>query len=101
MSVHTRMHHTKATKRTKISHENEKSIPWRELIKDEIEKYTEVGYMLRAHRNSADMTQKDLAKVLGETQSHISDMEHGRRLISKAMAKKLGKIFKCDYRRFL
>lgn len=100
MSVHTKTRLTRAIKSGKIVRK-EKSIPWEELYKDEIKKYTESGFTLRITRRAAEMTQKELAKALGETQAHISDMEHGRRAISKAMAKKLGKIFKRDHRRFL
>jgi len=79
----------------------ERSISWREVFKDEIDKYTEAGLMLRSCRITEELTQKDLAEIIGVSQHHISEMEHGKRPIGKTMAKKLGEFFKVDYRRFL
>lgn len=76
-------------------------IPWREVFKDEIEKYSEAGLVLKGCRSRDGMTQKDLAKELGIRQSHISEMENGKRPIGKVMAKRLAKVFKTDYRVFL
>jgi plasmid maintenance system antidote protein VapI len=77
------------------------SFPWREVAKDEIEKYTEAGVMLKGCRYKADLTQKALAEALGISQHHISEMENGKRPIGKSMAKRLAEFFRTDYRVFL
>ena len=103
MSVRTRTHHTK----TKPGHSNgktntkKKKIPWREVAKKEISKFSEAGVMLRGCRYKKDITQVELSKATGIRQSHISDMEHGRRPIGKEVAKRLADFFDTDYRVFL
>ena len=47
------------------------------------------------------MTQEKLAEKLGTRKQVISDMEHGRRAISKATAKELSKIFSVSTDRFI
>lgn len=96
----TKTHHTKERK-PRQSLPRSKSVPWRTAAKDEIEKYTEIGAMVRAGRFKAGLTQKALADQLEILPHHVSEMEHGKRPISKKMARKLGKIFKLDYRVFL
>jgi DNA-binding XRE family transcriptional regulator len=106
MSVHARTRHTrkasaqksKTKARVKTKHV---SIPWREVFKGEIEKYSEAGLMLRGSRYKAEMTQKDVADALGISQNHISEMENGKRTIGKVMALRFAKLFKTDYRKFL
>lgn len=98
------MHHTKVVSKEhkpKQSPSKKKSIPRRESAKKEIAKYTEVGAMVRAGRFKAGLTQKQLATKLEILPHHVSEMEHGKRSVSKKMAHKLGKIFKIDYRVFL
>ncbi len=99
MSVHTRARRTKRV--AKIKPKKEKLIPWREAFKEEIDTYGEGGLMLRGSRHKAEITQKDLAEVLGISQHHISEMENGKRPIGKLMAKRLAEFFKCNYRIFL
>lgn len=74
---------------------------WREVAKEEIDKYTEAGVMLKGCRYKSELTQKALAIELGISQHHISEMETGKRTIGKAMAKRLADFFKTDYRIFL
>ena len=57
--------------------------------------------ILRGYRYRDDLSQVDLAKRLGITQADVSNLESGRRPISKKMAEKLAKIFKTSYRVFL
>ena len=57
--------------------------------------------LLRGYRGKLDMTQKELAKKLGVTQNRVSDMENGKRPISKEMAVKLGELFDTPYKSFL
>jgi len=57
--------------------------------------------LLRGYRGKLDMTQKELADKLGVTQNRVSDMESGKRPISKNMAVKLGGLFDTPYKSFL
>jgi predicted transcriptional regulator len=59
------------------------------------------GKVLRGARGLKEMTQAHLAKLASVRPAHISDMEHGRRPISKEMAKKLGRILDFPYKAFL
>lgn len=56
---------------------------------------------LRGFRGKMEWTQQELAEKLGTTQNCISDMESGKRPISKSMAARLGKIFDISYKVFL
>ena len=80
---------------------NDKSVPWGEAFKEGIQEFPEVGLMLKGSRSKSGLTQKELATRLGIRPHHISEMEHGKRAISKNMALKLGKIFDVDYKVFL
>ena len=64
-------------------------------------KYGKVGVTIRGLRHRDGMTQVELAKKLDIKQSHVSQMEHGKRVIGKKMAQKLAKIFNTNYRLFL
>lgn len=79
------------------------SIPWRELFKKDIEKRGEPAIYLRGSRLRDELTQAQLAKKLGKgvSQHHISEMENGKRKITLSMAKRLGSVFKTDFRMFL
>ncbi|GHU20317.1 hypothetical protein FACS189475_08990 [Betaproteobacteria bacterium] len=57
--------------------------------------------LLRGYRIKLDMTQKELAKKLGMAQNRVSDMECGKRPISRNMAIKLGQFFDAPYKSFL
>jgi DNA-binding XRE family transcriptional regulator len=57
--------------------------------------------LLRGYRGKLDITQKELAERLSVTQNRISDMESGKRPISKDMAVKLGELFDTPYKSFL
>ncbi len=56
---------------------------------------------VRANRNKFQMTQACLGEKIGKKKQYISDIENGRREISVAVAKKLEKVFKINYRIFL
>jgi DNA-binding XRE family transcriptional regulator len=106
MSVHTRTRRIrsevkKATKPQSKAKPKKKSIPWREAFKDRIEKFTEPGLMLKGYRYKADMTQQEVAEELGISQHRVSELENGKRAVSKQMAHKFGALFKTNYRRFL
>lgn len=55
----------------------------------------------RGIRAKTGLTQEKLAKRLGISQADVSKIESGKRAIGKALAKKIEKEFKIDYRRFL
>jgi DNA-binding XRE family transcriptional regulator len=57
--------------------------------------------LMRGYRGKLDMTQKDLAEKLGISQNRVSDMESGKRPISRDMAVKLGELFDTPYKSFL
>ena len=56
---------------------------------------------LRGFRGKMEWTQQELAERLGTTQNCVSDMESGKRSISKAMAVRLGEVFDASYKAFL
>jgi DNA-binding XRE family transcriptional regulator len=99
------MRHTRNIKRlglpTKVKKRQKKSIPWRDVFKKDIAKYSEPGIMLRGSRIKEEITQKELANAIGVSQHHISEMENGKRPIGKAMAKRFADFFKTNYRIFL
>ncbi len=72
------------------------SVSWREVYSD-----FEGGIALRGARKREVLTQKQLAGLLGISQTHISEMEHGKRPIGKEMAKRLARVLKVNYRVFL
>jgi ribosome-binding protein aMBF1 (putative translation factor) len=76
-------------------------VPWRETVQDLIEKYTEAGVALKGARAKAGLSQNEVAEKLQITQSHISDMENGRRPIGKKMAKRLAEALNVGYKVFL
>jgi addiction module HigA family antidote len=57
--------------------------------------------VLHGARLTFKLTQAELAEKLGIKQNHVSDMETGKRPISRKMAVKLGKIFNTSPRAFL
>ena len=78
-----------------------KTIPWRESVQDLIEKYTEAGVALKGARAKSGLSQNKLAEKLHMPQSHISDMENGRRPIGKKMAKRFADVLHVGYKVFL
>lgn len=55
----------------------------------------------RGIRAKTGLTQAEVAERLSITQAEVSKIEGGKRAIGKALAKKIEKEFKIDYRRFL
>jgi DNA-binding XRE family transcriptional regulator len=72
------------------------SVPWKEVYP-----HFSGGVALRGARKREGLTQKQLAGLLGINQTHISEMEHGKRPIGKGMARRLAKVLRVDYRVFL
>jgi DNA-binding transcriptional regulator YiaG len=56
---------------------------------------------LRAYRHRENLTQRQLAELVGIPQRHVSEMENSKRAIGKEMAKRLSKVLKADYKAFL
>lgn len=77
------------------------TVPWRTAFAEEFEKYGEPGYTLQAARAKAGLNQTELSEKTGIRQSHISEMEKGKRAIGKAVAKKLAAALGVDHRIFL
>ena len=74
------------------------TIPWRECFdNDELTP----GAALIGARGKECVTQRELSKMTGIPQRHISEMENGKRPIGKEMAKKLGKALSISYKVFL
>ena len=95
MLVHTKGHLIKPKRNPK-----KEAFLWREVAREEIEKYSEAGVMLKGCRYRAALTQKAVAEALGISQHHISEMETGKRPIGKSMAKRFAEFFSTDYRVF-
>lgn len=54
------------------------------------------GEMIFASRDMRGWSQAALAEKLGNSPHYVSDLENGRRAVSKKMAIALGKVFECD-----
>jgi len=76
--------------------EEPESIPWEEVYPD-----FNGSVALRGARKRETLTQKELARLVGVSQTHISEMEHGKRPIGKEMARRLAQALKVNYRVFL
>ena len=76
------------------------SVPWRDAFPEFDEEPTG-SVALRGARRKENLTQKELAERTGIPQSHISEMENGKRSIGKERAKRLGKTLNMSYRVFL
>lgn len=76
------------------------SVPWREAY-PECSEAQLIGKALCGARYREELTQKQLSELTGIPQRHLSEMEHGKRVIGKEMAKRLGKALKISYKVFL
>jgi ribosome-binding protein aMBF1 (putative translation factor) len=77
------------------------SRPWREVFNELRPDDTIPSAILRGSRVKEGLTQVQLSEMTGIPRRHISEMEHGKRPIGKATARKLAKALNCDYRVFL
>lgn len=59
------------------------------------------GKIVRGLRVREDITQEELAKRLGITQTRVSEIESGKRAISQNMAKRLAETFNTLPKMFL
>ncbi len=77
------------------------SRPVREFFRENCREEELPGLSLVGARYKEDMTQKELSKLTGIPQGHISQMENGKRPIGITIAKKLGKALNISYKVFL
>lgn len=61
---------------------------------------SDTGKLLADTRLGENITQQELAKLTGIPQRYISEMENGKRPISKDAAKKFAKILKVSFKIF-
>ncbi len=59
------------------------------------------GGAIKGYRARENLTQEQLAKKAKLKQGHLSAMERNQRPIGVKVAKRLAKVLRCDYRRFL
>jgi len=76
------------------------SIPASELFQD-FENGILPGFALLGARTKENITQKQLFKITGIPQSHISEMENNKRAIGKKIARILGQALGVSYKVFL
>ncbi len=76
------------------------SVPWRHAF-PEFDEEPSGSVALRGARRKENLTQNELAEQTGIPQSHISEMENGKRSIGKERARRLGRILNISYRVFL
>jgi DNA-binding transcriptional regulator YiaG len=82
-----------------IESEKETNYSVAEVFPEYIGKEQQIA--LRAYRHRENLTQRQLAEMVGIPQRHVSEMENGKRPIGKEMAKRLSRILKTDYKTFL
>ncbi len=72
-----------------------------EVFKEINQKYSKAGNVLAGLRLRDGMTQAQLAKKIGSSQSAVAAIENGTRGIGKSLAAKLAKVFKTNSKVFL
>jgi len=70
---------------------------WYKKVKEDIKP----GDNLKIYRLNRNLSQGKLAKILGIHPVHISEMERGKRGISKEMAKKLSQVLEARLEKFI
>ena len=76
-------------------------IPADQVFKNLDQKHGKIGVTIKGLRARDNLTQLDLAKKLKIHQTHVSQIENGKRCIGKKLAQKLATVFHSDYRLFL
>jgi DNA-binding XRE family transcriptional regulator len=74
-------------------------VSWRECFPYNDEQLP--GVSLAGARGKEGVTQRELSRMTGIPQRHISEMENGKRPIGKETAKKLGDALNISYKVFL
>ena len=70
-------------------------------LKKKLDAESKPGDGVWVYRENRGWTQRELVEKLGVKASFVSDLENGRRAISKQMAKELAKIFKVSVAHFV
>lgn len=78
----------------------EELIPADVVFKKTYQKYGKIGAAIRGARARDNITQVQLAKMLGVSKDTIHKMEYSKITIDKKMAQKLAQIFNVNYRIF-
>ena len=73
--------------------------PWREYFAEFAD--NEPGTALSGARYKEGITQRQLSEKTGIPQRHISEMENGKRVIGRKIARLLSEALNIDYRIFL
>ncbi len=78
------------------------SVSGKELYSvDEVFPDSHPGRILKGLRTREDLTQVQLAEKAGLKPHHVSEMENGKRVIGKAMARRLAKVLNSSYQMLL
>jgi len=72
-----------------------------QVFKEIDKKYGRIGAVIRGYRYRDDMTQAQLATMLGITKNNVSQMEYSKFKIDKKMAQKLADIFRTKSNMFI
>ena len=103
ITIRFRVHRNNATRIKEyvriIESEKETNYTVAEVFPEYIGKEQQIA--LRVYRHREDLTQRQLAELVGIPQRHVSEMENGKRTIGKEMAKRLSKILSTGYKTFL
>jgi DNA-binding XRE family transcriptional regulator len=76
-------------------------IPVDELFSNLTQKSGEAGALLKGLRYREGLSQIEFAKKLAISQTNLSAMENGKRIMGKELAKRVADLFGLDYRIFL
>lgn len=79
----------------------ERSVPADEVFAALDQKFSKTGNILAGFRLRDELTQTQLARKIGTSQSAIAAIENGKRKIGKTMAMKLAKVFRTNFKVFL
>ncbi len=77
-----------------IIEREEKAISAQDYFKQSYGEFPRWAVLLSGLRNRENLTQRELGKMIGVAQYHISRMERGVRPIGKKIAHRLAKFFK-------
>ena len=77
------------------------ALPWRDTLKDELSPAPEGALALKGFRLREGFSQRELSEESGIKQSHISEMERGKRPIGKISAQKLAKALNTSFKNLL
>ncbi|MFC1585072.1 helix-turn-helix transcriptional regulator, partial [Fibrobacterota bacterium] len=84
----------------KDEHEDDAVDFFQTSLAKKIEKEAKPGNCLKIYRENLSLTQEELGDKIGVSKNYVSDMENGRRTISKEKAKLFGKMFNISAEHF-